>query len=115
MIRIGRVVVIGLVTAHAGDRRVVVVSSLMAAVAINRGMGACYRIVVIMDRKSRRFPARISRVAIFACEGNCSFTMLWIGRVVIIRLMTARTSGGGVIIVPSNMATVAVGRGMCAR
>ena len=41
--------------------------------------------------------------------------MLWIGRVVIIRLMTARTSGGGVIIVPSNMATVAVGRGMCAR
>ena len=54
-------------------------------------------------------------MAIFAGEGNCSFTMIGIGRIVVIGLMTSRTSGGGIIIVPSNMATVAVGRGMGSR
>ena len=115
VVGVDRLVVISLVTAYAGVGRVVEIPAHMATVAVYRGMSACQRVISIMDRKSRRFPARVSGMAIFTCEGNSSFSMLWIGRVVIIRLMTARTSGGGVIIVPSNMATVAVGRGMCAR
>ena len=69
MVRISGIVIIRLVASHTGIGRVYVIA-VVAGNAGSRGMSPGQRIIIIMDGKSRRFPAWVRRMAIGTCVRN---------------------------------------------
>jgi hypothetical protein len=107
MIGIGRLVIICLVTTHAGGRQSIGVVIIMATVTISRQMGACEGIIIIMNGESSRFPSGDCGMAIRAGSRDTDGSMRRIGGLIVICLMTSHADTGyiRVIIV---MAAIAI-------
>lgn len=112
MIRICCLVVISLVAAEAGGGCIVVVSANMAIAAINGSVGTLQDIIVTMDRESCRLPVRISSMTGTARGRNAQCAVIGIGRLVVISLVAAQASVGGVGVIPAHMTIAAVYGGM---
>ena len=66
-----------------------------------------------MRWESSRSPPRISSMTSFTGCGNGKCTVVWIGCVVIICLMTTHASIWCVVIISSRVTAAAISRGMC--
>jgi len=64
-------------------------------ISCNGGMGALEWIIIVVYRESGRLPARISTMASLTSQGYPQCDMTWIGRLIIILVMTVRTNGRG--------------------
>lgn len=91
--RIAGLVVIGLMTAHAGLGSLVVIP-VMAAVAVGRHMGSLDHIIAVMNGEGGRFPAGYGGMTVRAGLGYLGRTMIRVGSGIVIRQMAGRTFGG---------------------
>ena len=66
VVRVGGVVVIGLVTTHARIWRVVVVPARVTAVAVNSCVCSRQWVIVIVDREQSRLPPRVCGMTVDA-------------------------------------------------
>ena len=88
---IGRLVVVGRMATCTGIRRVVVVAVVAGGAFVgDHRMCAVQRVVVVVDGKTGRFPANI-RMAGRTIGGYPQGAVVWIGRLVVIGCMAART------------------------
>ena len=115
VIGVYRLVVIGLVTTQAGAGRIVVIPARVTTVAVNSCMGACQLVIVIMNRKGRRGPAGIGGMTFVAGGRKSKRSVIGIGRVVVIGLMTTYAGVGSIVVISSRVTTVAIGRSMSSR
>ena len=114
MIRIDRIVVIGLVTTNTGGGGIVVIPARVTAVAINRCMRAGQQIIIIMNGKGRRAPAGIGRMTFIAGGRKAKRNVIGIGGIVVIGLVTSYTRGGGIVVIAARVTAVAINRCMAA-
>ena len=91
VVRVRSLVVIIHVTALAGVGGVVVIPSMTdGAIVLNSNMGTRYRVIIIMNGKAGRFPARVGRMAGLAIIGNSNAHMIRIDRLVVVRFMAGK-------------------------
>ena len=65
-----------------------------------------------MDRKGRRSPAGTGGMTSLTRGGYAQHSVIGIGRVVVIGLMTTYAVVGSIVVISSRVTTVAVGRSM---
>ncbi len=88
-----RVGIIGCVTAVAGIRCGVIVAVVAIGAVVGDGrVCPVQRIIIVVDRERRRFPARRGRVAHRTIRREVQRYVVWIGGLIEIRAVTAVTS-----------------------
>ena len=65
-----------------------------------------------MDREGRRGPAGTCRMTGLTRGGYTQRSVVGVYRLVVIGLVTTHAGGGGIVVIPSRVTTVAVGRSM---
>jgi len=108
VVRIGGVVVIGLVTAHAGVGCVVVISIWVAAVAINSCMCSGQRKIVAMNWERCRCPSGVRGMTINAGCRNAKSDVIGICGVAVIGLVTTHAGIGCAVIVALRVTAEAI-------
>ena len=100
VIRIGRAVIISLVTTYAGVRCIVVIAVVAgSAIVGNSRVCPIQWVVIIVDRESSRLPARRRSMAHGTIRWDHQSNVIWIQTRIVIRGMTARTGIRGVIVI----------------
>ena len=112
VIRVGGIVVIGLVATHASVWRVVVVPARVTAVAVNSCMCPGQGVIVIVYREQSRLPSGVCGMAVDTGRRDVERDVIRVGSIVVIGLVTTHTSVWRIVVVPSRVTAVAVNGGM---